>query len=165
MTTKEIISEQFAACYTENGWFVALRNAIDGVTAEEAAWKPDGVDNSIWEILTHLSYDNGAYVQRFEGIDFQHTVTTNEETFSAPATVSTDAWQTEIENFDRIMVKLRSLIEDADESKFDEPVIGKEQFTWARAISDLNAHNAYHGGQILLLRKLQGSWYPEKGVN
>lgn len=63
------------------------------------------------------------------------------------------------------MLELRGLIEAADESKFDEPVKGKEQFTWSRAIADLNAHNAYHAGQILLIRKLQGSWNPRKGVS
>jgi hypothetical protein len=28
MTTKEILIEQFTACYDENGWFVALKNAV-----------------------------------------------------------------------------------------------------------------------------------------
>jgi hypothetical protein len=28
----------------------------------------------------------------------------------------------------------------------------------------IEAHNAYHIGQIVYLRKLQGSWNPDKGV-
>ena len=31
--------------------------------------------------------------------------------------------------------------------------------------TDTYAHNAYHAGQILLLRKLQNAWNPEKGVS
>ena len=37
MTTKETLLEQFTACYDENGWFVALKNALENLTADEAA--------------------------------------------------------------------------------------------------------------------------------
>jgi hypothetical protein len=63
------------------------------------------------------------------------------------------------------MNEWRGLIEQADESKFSEPVPTNTTRIWADLIADVNAHNAYHGGQILLLRKLQGAWNPEKGVS
>ena len=34
----------------------------------------------------------------------------------------------------------------------------------APLISHISTHNAYHTGQILYVRKLQGSWNPENGV-
>ena len=34
----------------------------------------------------------------------------------------------------------------------------------AATISHISTHNAYHTGQILYVRKLQGSWNPENGV-
>jgi predicted secreted Zn-dependent protease len=58
-----------------------------------------------------------------------------------------------------------NLLIAAGGSKFDEPVPTKSERRWSELIADVNAHNAYHGGQILLLRKLQGSWNPEKGVS
>jgi hypothetical protein len=66
---KEILLEQFDRCYNNNGWFVAVRNALEGVTALQAIWKPEGSDNSIWETLAHISYYNNAYLQRFKGVD------------------------------------------------------------------------------------------------
>ena len=47
--TKEILLEQHNACYDQNNWFVAVKSALEGLTAEEAAWKPEGADNTIWE--------------------------------------------------------------------------------------------------------------------
>ncbi len=44
---KEILLKQYDRCYNENDWFVAVRNAIEAVTSEQAAWKPEGSDNSI----------------------------------------------------------------------------------------------------------------------
>ena len=46
-------------------------------------------------------------------------------------------------------------VEGADEKKLEK---------WASTIAHIGAHNAYHIGQMIYIRKLQGSWNPEKGV-
>lgn len=63
------------------------------------------------------------------------------------------------------MTDFRSLIATADETKFDQTVSADDPAKWKALISNVNAHNAYHGGQIMLLRKLQKSWDAAKGVS
>lgn len=164
METKQILLKQFDTCYDRNGWFVAVRNALDGVTAEEAVWKPAGADNSIRQTLAHLSYYNGAYLLRFKGIDYEYDVADNDATFRG-GEVNDAEWKAEVEKFDAIMTEWRELLRTADESKFDQPVPQKSERKWWELLADINAHNAYHGGQILLLRKLHGTWNREKGVS
>jgi uncharacterized damage-inducible protein DinB len=161
---KETLLKQYDRCYNENGWFVAVRNALEGVTANQAAWKPEGSDNSIWETLAHISYYNNAYLLRFKGVDYKYDVADNEETFRS-GEVTEEAWRAEVEKFDGIMTEWRRLIEAADETKLDESVSAENASSWVELIANVNAHNAYHGGQILLLRKLQGSWDPDRGVS
>lgn len=165
MTAKEILLEQFTACYDENGWFVALKNALKNLTAAQAVWKTEGLDNSIWEILAHLNYYNNAYLERFKGIDYVYPANDNAETFAGGETASDADWQAEIEKFDSLMSEWRSLLESANESKFDQAVSAANQSLWASVISDINTHNAHHGGQIVVIRKLQGSWDASKGVS
>jgi len=163
--TKEVLLKQFDSCYDENGWFVAVRNVLEGVTAEQAAWKAEGTNNSIWESLSHLTFYNSAYVQRFKGVDYKYSTNDNDETFTVPDNPSEDDWIAEVSKFDSTMLELRELIEAADASKFDQAVSETNQASWAELILNINAHNAYHGGQMLLIRKLQGIWNPEKGVS
>jgi uncharacterized damage-inducible protein DinB len=163
--TKELLINQFSRCYDENGWFVAVRNAIEGLTAEQAAWRPAGTDNTIRGSLAHLTYYNNAYLQRFKGIEFQYDTTDNDETFQQAAAASDQDWQEEVDRFDSVMHEFRELIRAADNVKFSEPVPTNTSRKWWEVIADMNAHNAYHAGQILLLRKLQGAWKPEKGVS
>ncbi len=80
---REMLLEQFTAAFDQNTWFVALKNTLDGVTAADAVWKPAGVDNSIWEIVSHLNYYNYAYVERFKGVDYQYPTDENDVTFVA----------------------------------------------------------------------------------
>ncbi len=165
MTTKETLLEQFTACYDENGWFVALKNAVKDLTAEQAIWKTENLDNSIWEILSHLNFYNEAYLKRFKGIDYVYPTSDNSETFTSAETVSEEAWQAEVEKFDSIMTEWRSLLEAAESGKFDEAVSATNSSAWSSVIAHVNAHYAHHGGQIVVLRKLQGSWDTEQGVS
>ena len=161
---KDHLLAQFTACYDKNTWFVALKNTLEGVTADEAVWKPEGSDNSIWETVSHLNYYNFAYVERFKGLDYQYPADDNDATFVAGEPTD-EAWKAETARLDAILTEFRDLIKNADDSKFDEAVSKTNQASWATLISNINAHNAYHAGQILLLRKLQGSWDRSKGVS
>ena len=165
MTTKELLLDQFTTCYDENGWFVALKNTVRNLTAEQAAWKPDGADNSIWGILAHLNFYNERNFKRFKGEAVENSDLENSETFAGSEDVSGEAWQAEIERFDRIMSGWRSAIESADESKFGQAVSKENESVWAEVVGLINTHNAHHGGQIVVLRKLQKSWDASKGVS
>ena len=161
---KELLLEQFTACFDQNTWFVALKNTLEGLTAKAAAWKPDGVDNSIWEIVSHLNYYNYAYVERFKGVDYQYPADDNDATFMA-GNASEEEWQEEAARLDAILTEFRELISNTDESKFEQPVSASNPAKWRTLISNISAHNAHHGGQIVILRKMQGSWDRTKGVS
>jgi uncharacterized damage-inducible protein DinB len=165
MTKKETLLEQVTACYDENGWFVALKNAVKDLTAEQANWRTENLDNSIWEILTHLNFYNEAYLKRFKGIDYVCPTSENSETFSSADATTEDAWRAEVEIFDSIMTEWRSLLEAADENKFNEAVSVTNKSLWSSLLAHVNVHNVYHGGQIVLLRKLQGSRDTKQSVS
>jgi len=163
MNTKELLLKQFDVCFETNGWFVALKNTIAGVTAEQALWKPDGSDHSIWGMLSHMNYYNNAYLERFQGRKFDYDVPDNDATFAQSA--SEGDWRAEVARLSEIMNGWRAALESAVDSKFDEIAPPYDQLSWAEIIANINVHSAHHGGQIVLLRKLQGSWDSGKGVS
>jgi len=163
---KDLLIDQFASCYDENVWFVALRNALEGITAEEAAWSPAGSDKSVWKVLTHLNYYNDSWLIRFRGGEFEHAEgMTNDDTFAVPDAPDDATLATEIARMETIMNGWRDELTKADEAKFTAAVSAANESPWRSIISDINTHNAYHAGQILLLRKLRGTWDASKGVS
>jgi uncharacterized damage-inducible protein DinB len=163
MSIKQILIYQLGKCFETNGWFVATKNAIAGIDADQAAWKPEGSDNSIWSLLAHMNYYNNAYLERFQGRDFEYNIADNDETFTQA--VSDDEWRAEVERFDSIMQGWQRVIAAADDAKFEELAPPNNEISWSQLIANINAHTAHHGGQIVLLRKLQGSWDSGKGVS
>lgn len=164
MNIKDLLLQQFDASYDRNSWFVAFKNTLEGLTANEASWRPDRADNSIRQTVNHIYFYNRAYCERFKGVEFEYETDDNDETFSE-GEISDSVWNDEVARLDSIMNEFRDLIRAADESKLFETVPQKRERRWFEVISDINAHNAYHGGQILLIRKLQGSWDRTRGVS
>src|SRR5215204_4405530 len=135
MTVKEVLLEQFTACYDVDGWFVALKNTLDGVTPQQALWKAEGTNNSIWETLSHLNFYLYAYLQRFKGMEYEYPVSDNDKTFS---TGEPEQWDRELARTEQIMTEFRDLISSADESKFDEAVSASDQMKWAQKLAHIN---------------------------
>ena len=165
MTTKEFLLDQFISCYDVNGWFVAVKNTVRNLSATDAVWKPEKADNSIWGILAHLNFYNERYLKRFKGEPVEKSDLENSETFAENEDASEEAWQAEVERFDTIMSQWRDALESADEGKFEQAVSAENQSPWAEIVGLINTHNSHHGGQIVILRKLQGSWDASKGVS
>ena len=165
MRTKEFLIDQFTYNYDTDTWFVALGNTFRNLSAADADWKPDGVDNSIWGIVRHLNFYNERFLRKFKGETVAESDIENSETFAGADGVSEEAWRAEIERFDRVMSGWRSAFEAADEEKFREIYYEENQTNWAQVVGLMNTHHAHHGGQIVVLRKLQGSWDASKGVS
>ena len=64
-------------------------------------------------------------------------------------------WNDIVQRLDLVMKNLETELEKMPEEKLTKA---------APTISHISTHNAYHTGQILYVRKLQGSWNPANGV-
>lgn len=163
MTTKEILLEQFTVSYEENGWFVALKNALDGLSADEALWKEGGLDHSIWELVEHLRYWNERWLKRFRGETVGESKETIDATFRGESGGEAE-WENLKRELFRVLDEWKKMLAAADEAKFGEQVSANYKEPWALPIAHQNIHNAYHVGQIVAVRKFRGSWNAAKGV-
>ncbi|WP_449620405.1 DinB family protein [Robertmurraya sp. Marseille-Q9965] len=153
MNAKEILLLQLSACHDQNTWFVSLLNSLDGLTEEEAQWKPTGTTNSIFEIINHLIYYNQRYLNRVKGLPNPEVVESNDESFNNLEELTWAETTTRITN---LMTEWKETVAAADEQTIEK---------WSTDIAHLANHALYHTGQILYIRKLQESWDPKNGVH
>ncbi len=154
------------ACHDQAGWFVTPIGSLKGLTAQQASWKDGSTNNSIWQIVNHLIFWNGSYLNRFKGIQNPKFEGDNDSTFDGEKTSGTDdQWQETVSRLNSVLSEWESALDTAPDEKLHEPVRENQSDTWASYIAIINAHTAYHTGQIVTLRKQQGSWKPELGVN
>ena len=161
MTAFELLIEQVRATSDENGWCVAVSNSLQGLTAARAAATVSGLEHSIWDIVVHLNFYNERHLRRVRGQDEGASPGEISETFASPSEATDQAWQSEVARFARIMKEWRGVLEEAAASASATSAVPE----WVAVVAHIALHNAYHGGQIVLTRKLQGSWDTAVGVS
>ena len=163
MTAKQVLLDQLAACHDKDGWFVCMHSALGGLTERQAAAPAPGSAHSIWQILEHVTFWNDRYLSRFHG-KAQDPVKDNDSTFTVTAS-GEEAWGAAKARFDEVMKNWKSTLQDMEDKKLDAPVGDGSPDTWSAKIAHMILHAAHHIGQIVTLRKTQGSWDTAKGVS
>lgn len=149
---RSLMLGQLRATHDQAAWFVPLNTAIDGLTAQQANWKPEKGDHSSGELVHHLLFWNQRQLQKFKGEPAGDNPKTNDETFEK---FDQAQWEATYGQLKQVMTDLESWVKSAPESDLK---------SHAENLANISMHNAYHIGQIVVIRKLQGSWHPEKGV-
>lgn len=151
-TLRSILLEQLRTTHNEKDWFVPINVAVEGLTAEQASWKDGSGNHSVGQLTNHLLFWNRRELAKFKGQPEEKFSGKNDETFN---NFDSKKWSDTVKQLDQVMIELEKLVETVDDKKLQ---------AMASEIAHIGAHNAYHVGQIIFVRKLQGSWNPEKGV-
>lgn len=151
-TLRSLLLHELHTTHNQAEWFVPISVAVDGLTAEQASWQPPAGGHSAGQSTYHLLFWNRRNLAKLKGETLEKFTADNEETF---VKFDSKQWSDTVKQLDQVMTDLEKLVETADE---------KQVAVWAPTIANICTHNAYHVGQIVYVRKLQGSWNPDKGV-
>jgi DinB superfamily len=135
---------------------VSSDSAVGGIPPASRGARPEGAPHSPWQLLEHMricQWDilefcrNPAYVE----MKFQ-------DYWPADVAPPTDgAWGESVAAFRRDRDSLKALAVDSATNLFAPIPHGSGQ-TYLRELVLVADHNAYHVGQLVLLRRLLGAW-------
>jgi DinB superfamily len=151
-TLRSLLLQELHTTHNQAEWFVPVSTAVEGLTAEQAGWQPAGGGHSAGQLTYHLLFWNRRNMERLKGEKLENFGGNNDETF---VKFDDKQWADTVKQLDQVMTDLEKLVEGADEQQLAK---------WAPTIGNICTHNAYHIGQIVYVRKLQGSWNADKGV-
>lgn len=157
MTRKDELLDTLRRSYDGEAWHgAALEEVLADVTAEEARWRPAQHVHSIWEITLHVAGWTAEVANRLEhgragepaGGDWP----------DADLESGEEGWQDAIQGVFNARDLVLAAVRKLDDAGLDltrgttlDPAGG---FTRTGLIEGLVQHNAYHAGQISLLKKL-----------
>jgi uncharacterized damage-inducible protein DinB len=152
-TLRSILLEQLRTTHNTNDWFVSPSKAVEGLTPEQASWTDGKGNHSIGQLANHLIFWNSRNLARFKGETIPKFSGNNDETFNS---FDAKSWAETVQKLDQVMADMEHFVESADDATLAK---------YASTIAKIGTHNAYHTGQIIYIRRLQGSWDPQKGVS
>ncbi|MGD9690809.1 MAG: DinB family protein [Phycisphaerales bacterium] len=129
--------------WAEVTWVAPWVKAIEGLTPEQAAWSPAPGRHSIWQIVNHVCFWREVTMTK---LDPSRTSPRAEDAatlnFEPPAAITSGAWEQTRTRFKKSHDDLAAMLSRPDAST-------------ERPAGHL-VHDAYHLGQIMYLRALQG---------
>jgi hypothetical protein len=152
-TLKSVLLAQLRSTHNKSDWFVCANVAVVGLTAEQASWTDGKGNHSVGQLANHIIFWNQRNLERMKGGQPEKFSGNNDETFNS---FDAKSWNVTVQRLDSVLTELEKLVENADDAKLN---------SIAPTIANINAHNAYHIGEIVVVRKEQGSWDPSKGVS
>ncbi|HXZ32660.1 MAG TPA: DinB family protein [Terriglobales bacterium] len=147
-----VLLEQLQTVHNNKDWFVPISVAVDGVSADQANWTDGKGNHSVGQLTYHILFWNRRALADFKGENPGKFSGNNEETFN---NFDAKQWAATVKELDQVMTDLEKAVQSADEARLKKN---------ASLIAHVGAHTAYHLGQIVYVRREQGSWDPEKGV-
>ncbi|MGE5569846.1 MAG: DinB family protein [Rhodospirillales bacterium] len=131
--------------------------AIKGLPAKLRGAKPEGAPYTVWQILEHMriaQWDILEFSRNPEHVSPEWPSGYWPETESPP---SAAAWEKSIKDFRADLEAMQALVEDPATDLFARIPSGSGQ-TVLREALQVADHNAYHLGELVLLRKMLGAW-------
>jgi hypothetical protein len=130
-----------------------LRGSIRGVTHRQALWRPQPARHNIWEQVLHAAYWKYTVRRRILGekrgsfpLKGSNWIESQENTAAA--------WHRDAQLLIETHASLRAAIADLSPAQLPKRLPGAK-VTYFFLISGVAAHDAYHAGQIQLLKRLQ----------
>jgi len=125
-----------------------FKETLHGVKAVMAAHPISANTNSIWQLTSHMIYWRTTVVNRLTGSSNPPPF----KDFLLPAELSEENWKQTLHDFEAAYHSLRNAVHNIKDEQLDKPTVRKDQ-TYYELIMGCLQHDAYHLGQMMLLKK------------
>lgn len=158
MLRADVSAELLLKAVEGDPWYGASTvTLLRGLSAAQASFRPARDVHSIWELVLHMTAWAGEVDRRLGGRQPQLPV---EGDWPEVGDGGEEAWRRTVDEFVRTNERLGARIREVAGVRWDRPVGAVRDaamgtgVTHAEMLLGVLQHNAYHTGQIALVRKL-----------
>jgi uncharacterized damage-inducible protein DinB len=128
--------------------------ALRGVEAEEAAWRPGPRRNSIWALALHIAYWKYTVRRHLDEGPIARFPRSPSNWPKPPAPPDDSAWSRDLALLKEEHQRLVEAVGGLSEKTLDRIPPAGRRWTYGQLLLGIAAHDAYHTGQIQLMKKL-----------
>lgn len=137
---------------------------VEDVPWELAGRRLDGVEQTVWDLVWHMNYWMEYELRAFTGPEAGYPDHAAESWPDTHAPGSAEAWRVEVARFRRQVEQLVEWAGLAAEDGAGARLVHRTRGESLQAVLwQMAAHNSYHTGQVVQLRRAFGAWPPPGG--
>ena len=131
-----------------------LLGSLRGVGPQEAAWRPRPDLHNVWEVVAHAAFWKYRVYLRLTRDPPRAFELKGTDWFVRPIDATEDAWAADVRLLREWHDRLTRAVGAFDPDRLsDRP--GRSTHTFEEFVAGAAAHDAYHAGQVQLLKKLR----------
>ena len=157
MIADSAVREMLARSLSWNDAHAGFEATVKDLPSDLRGKRPPGLPYSAWEILEHLRIAQHDIFDFCVNPDYREMEWPKDYWPASPEPPSQEAWNDSIAAFVRDREAVGKLAADTSVDLAARIPWGTGQ-TYLREIVLIVDHNAYHIGQLVLIRRLLGSW-------
>src|SRR5262245_30952273 len=144
------LEDQLKHAFEGGAWHgPSVLEALEGISAEQAAARPIAGAHTIWELTLHLGGTYGLVLRRLKGDSRPLSPTEDWPECSA----GTEQWPAVVGRLRQLNLELRSAIRRFPPERLDKPLVPDPSYSAYTQLIGVTQHDLYHAGQITLLKR------------
>jgi len=137
---------------------------LEGLPLELAVRLLPAVEHNIWQLAWHMNYWMDYELRSLSGPEVAYPEHASASWPVQPAPADAAAWTAEVARFRRQVEELSEWARRASLEGYGSRIVHPRQGdTVQDVLWQMVAHNSYHAGQVVLLRRAFGAWPPAGG--
>ncbi len=158
MTEAERLIDQLERAHDGDPWHGSpIKENLKGITAEQAARRPPNGAHSIWELVLHATGWRNEVARRATGAPAQDP---EQGDWPAVGDPTPERWKAALTALDASHARLVEVVRTMSDAKLLEPTNDPRNrelgtgVTYYELLHGIVQHDAYHSGQIAILKKI-----------
>jgi hypothetical protein len=156
--SEQLIRTQLINLLTEQQAHMMFGDAVRNFPESHINTRPPGVDYTFWHLLEHLRICQWDILDYIRNPSYQHMEWPRQYWPAQNAVTDLAGWQQTIDQFRDDLAALVGIVQDPQTDLYAPIPHGYDGHTILREIFIVADHNAYHVGELAILRQVAGIW-------
>lgn len=153
------LRNQLARMLTVRQAHMEFEDAVAGFPSEHINTRPANCDYSFWHLLEHMRLAQRDIVDYILADEYRWSSFPDDYWPDKSAVTDELGWRHTLDGFLSDRAKLVAIVQDPAVDLFAPlPNSGEHQHNIVREINIIASHNAYHTGELGILRQVMGLW-------
>lgn len=157
MPNDQALRQQLNALLNGGQAYMPFDQAINQFPMDHINAHPPNVPYTFWHLLEHMRITQKDILDYIEGGSYVPRAWPSGYWPAATVTGDAAAWQTTVDQFRHDLGVLKTIVLDPD-TDLTAPLRHAPQHNILREILIVTDHNAYHTGELAILRQVMGLW-------
>lgn len=159
MATDSVLRRQLVTLLREGNAHMGFAEAVADFPDDKINLRPKNVDYSFWHLLEHLRITQLDILEYVTSADYREKEWPRDYWPTKDAEATRADWDETIASFTRDLDQLIAIVADESTDLF-ATVPSHNEHTVLREALIVADHNAYHIGELGILRQVESAWGP-----